>query len=131
MPATGFGVYAATLRDEVFAAGFRADAFFAAGFFAAAFFATFFGVVFFFAMRGSLHQRCPRRNRRGADGRQRASLRARGSRLISASRRRAAERSGCRSLHRSLTGRRVRVYFDATPRPCWPRRRGRSFEMPV
>lgn len=50
MPATGFGVYAATLRDEAFAAGFRADAFFAAGFFA-----TFFGAVFFFAMRESLH----------------------------------------------------------------------------
>ena len=55
MPGTSFGVYAATLRYEAFAAGFRGDAFFAAGFFAAAFLATFFEAVFFFAMRGSLH----------------------------------------------------------------------------
>jgi len=52
MPSTGFGVHVAPLRDEAFAAGFRAEAFFAAGFFA-----PFFGAAFFFAMRGSLHQR--------------------------------------------------------------------------
>ena len=115
------------MRDEAFAAGFRANAFFAAGFFAAG----FFGAVFFFAMRGSLHQRCPRSNRRGAPRPASASFPARGSRLIAASRRRAAERSRCRWHHLSLTGSRLRVYFDATPRACWPRRRGRSFEMPV
>ena len=119
------------MRDEAFAAGFRADAFFAAGFFATGFFAAFFGAVFLFAMRGSLHQRCPLSNRWNGPWPLRASFPARGSRLIAASRRRAAERSGCRSHHRSLTGSRVRVYFDPTPRACWPRRRGKSFEMPV
>ena len=119
------------MRDEAFAAGFRADAFFAADFFAAGFFAAFFGAVFFFAMRGSLHQRCPLSNRRGTPRPARASFPARGSRLTAASRLRAAPRSRCRWHHLSLTGSRVRVYFDATPRVCWPRRRGKSFEMPV
>jgi len=51
--------------------------------------------------------------------------------LIAASLLRADERVGCFSVYRSLTGSRVRVYFDATPRLCWPSRRERSFEMPV
>ena len=119
------------MGDEAFAIGFRDAAFFAAGFFATGFFAAFLGAVFFFAMRGSLHQRCPLGNRRGAPRPERASFPARGSRLIAASRRRAAPRSRCRWHHLSLTGSRLRVYFDATPRACWLRRRGRSFEMPV
>ena len=75
----------------------------------------------------------PPRGRRGVAGRSfaRASFEARGSALIAASRRLAAERSAHGSVHTSRTGRRARVYFEAAPALCAASRRSSAVVMPA
>jgi len=61
----------------------------------------------------------------------RASFCARGRRLMRASSRMAAERSGCGSVSTTSTGRRERVYREAVPAAWAAKRLGRSFVQPV